>query len=226
MAVFLLATLMAVTFVIASTAQADGPDEDELRKIKELIAQQRGDDHVKLPDNDKLTVPDDPKDGIAYRLEYETYDAETGETTTVLEGVARFYPPAKDTHDDKSVHDDGALAVYAGDSYSIAADASRYGFAAYVAIHDATAPTAYEFGYELPEGYKLSEDGRGGIKVINGEDIIVGAILAPWALDADGQQVPTTFKLRGDTLVQTVEHTEAAYPVVADPTFLGFHLTQ
>ena len=62
--VFLLAALLASAFATASAAQADEPDEDELRKIKELIAQQRGDDHVNLPYNDKLALPYDPKDGI------------------------------------------------------------------------------------------------------------------------------------------------------------------
>ena len=153
--VFLLAALLASAFATASTAQADGPDEDELRKIKELIAQQRGDDHVKLPNNDKLTVPDDPKDGIAYRLEYGAIDPDTEKTVIKSQGHIRFYPPVTDAHKDLVSHDDDDLALYSGDSYHIAADAGRYGFASYVAIRNASAPTAYEFRYDLPEGFKL-----------------------------------------------------------------------
>ena len=48
----------------------------------------------------------------------------------------------------------------------------------------------------------------------------VAGVLAPWAIDADAQAVPTRFTLDGTTLVQTVDHDDAVYPVVADPVFV------
>ena len=42
-------------------------------------------------------------------------------------------------------------------------------------LHD-KAPTAYEFGYELPEGYNLSERNSGGILILNGEEDAVGFV--------------------------------------------------
>lgn len=81
---------------------------------------------------------------------YDEVDPDTGETTTWFEGTARFYLPVTDTHKDLKVHNNGDLAVYAGNSYHIAVDASQFGFAAYIGILNENAPTAYEFGYELP----------------------------------------------------------------------------
>lgn len=127
----------------------------------------------------------------------------------MVDGVARFYPPVTDAHKFKAVHDDNGLAVYSGGSYHLAVDASAYGFSAYIAILDATAPTAYEFDYELPDGFKLSEDGKGGIVILNDQDALIGAILIPWAYDSNGVPIPTEFKLRDGTLTQIVTHTGA-----------------
>lgn len=48
----------------------------------------------------------------------------------------------------------------------------------------------------------------------------VGAIAAPWAFDADGNAVTTSYTIEGDVLIQTIEHLDSAvYPVLADPWF-------
>ena len=39
------------------------------------------------------------------------------------------------------------------------------------------------------------------------------------AVDADGEAVRTAYKLSGSAIVQTIQHSGAAYPVVADPSF-------
>ncbi|WP_031155363.1 hypothetical protein [Streptomyces erythrochromogenes] len=47
-----------------------------------------------------------------------------------------------------------------------------------------------------------------------------GHIDAPWAKDANGKAVPTSYRLDGNTLVQTIETgPDTAYPVVADPHY-------
>ena len=172
---------------------------------------------MKLDANDKLQLSSDPKAGVEYRLESLSIDAVTGETTTTVEGMARFYLPATDDHKTKTVIGDNDLAIYAGDSYDIALDASEEGFAAYVYIRDASAPTSYEFEFGLPSGFKLSEDGEGGIEVLNVEGDVIGTVAPPWAVDANGDSAPTAYKLRDNVLVQTVEHVGAVYPVVSDP---------
>jgi hypothetical protein len=48
---------------------------------------------------------------------------------------------------------------------------------------------------------------------------VVSRVAPAWALDADGDPVPTRYELRGNNLVQTVDHTGAdfSYPITADP---------
>ncbi|MFI6407826.1 hypothetical protein [Streptomyces sp. NPDC050548] len=54
--------------------------------------------------------------------------------------------------------------------------------------------------------------------VIVRNDQVIGDIEAPWAKDADGTPVPTSYSVSGDQLIQTVDFTSAnAFPVVADP---------
>jgi len=216
LAMVLLSGLVGGAFWIAATPQgtAQEPDYDALKETMDL---HRTHEKVNLDVNDKLQIPTDPKDGIAYQLRSREIDVSTGEATTTLQGVARFYPPITDSHADKSVTSDNDLAVYSGTSYDIALGASQTGFATYVVVRDENAPTSYEFNFDLPTGFKLSEDGEGGIEVLNSNQEVVGKIEAPWAFDADGEAVDTVYKLSNGMLVQTLNHVGAAYPVVADP---------
>ena len=199
-------------------AQADTQTVD-YDKLKSLIDPKRDKDPVKLDANDKLTIPTDPKDGVAYQLQSININVSTGETTTVSEGVARLYPPATDAHDDKAVLGDKDMAIYRGTNYDIALDATDTGFSTYIVVLNENAPTDYEFEVDLPSGYKLSEDGNDGIEILNSDNDVVGTMSAPWAVDANGNEIDTVYKLRGDKLVQTLSHQGAEYPVVADPNF-------
>ena len=187
--------------------------------LKELIEPNRDKDPVKLSDNDKLTIPTNPNSGVSYQLESLTYNASTGEMATVPEGVALLHLPVKDVHDNKALLGDDDMVIYRGTNFDIAVDASAKGFASYIVALNENAPTSYDFGVDLPSGYKLSEDGDGGVEVLNDENDVVGVIEAPWAVDSNGESVPTQYKLRGGALVQTLQHSGASYPVVADPDY-------
>jgi hypothetical protein len=86
-------------------------------------------------------------------------------------------------------------------------------------IDSASAPTQYAFHFDLADGMRLLAGTQGVIIESHGD--VVGYIDAPWAVDATGASVPTSYQVRGDTLIQTVAHKGAAYPVVADPS-IGF----
>ncbi|WP_447948091.1 hypothetical protein [Microbacterium maritypicum] len=88
------------------------------------------------------------------------------------------------------------------------------------------------FGYPLPEGVEgeIQSDGSviltRALEMDNGSaptdaDVIVGQIEPAWAVDANGKAVPTTYVLADGMLTQKVDTTDAAFPVVADPTW-GF----
>ncbi len=97
-----------------------------------------------------------------------------------------------------------------------------------VLIEDSTAPQDYAFKFELPKGsefvrgsdLKSDEIDNDDIVIIDNEGFINGIIKAPWAKDANGKSLKTTYKLEGDVLVQHIEFDENTnFPVVADPWY-------
>jgi hypothetical protein len=83
-------------------------------------------------------------------------------------------------------------------------------------------PTRYEFDLgESSDIVELSIAPNGGVQVSDTSDGDLGFIDPPWAMDANGDPVPTHYEIAGNQLVQAVEHHGAAYPVVADPSFHG-----
>lgn len=90
-------------------------------------------------------------------------------------------------------------------------------------IESAAAQERYEYGF--PEADFIFEDSESGslflVRFTDTEEgiEIVGALGAPWAVDANGTQVPTHYEIDGTTVTQVVEHIDGgyAYPIVADP---------
>ena len=68
-------------------------------------------------------------------------------------------------------------------------------------------------------GVKLVSQTDGGVSVYRDEALIAN-IATPWAIDANGINVTTYYKLEGASLVQVIEPTATtAYPIVADPSW-------
>ncbi|MDN3026666.1 DNRLRE domain-containing protein [Streptomyces sp. S.PB5] len=88
-------------------------------------------------------------------------------------------------------------------------------------IKNATAPHEYTSAMRLPAGARLTPFDGDTVLISSGTDdapVVHGLIDAPWARDANGAEVPTSFRIEGDKLVQTVDFTATtAFPVVADP---------
>ncbi len=90
-------------------------------------------------------------------------------------------------------------------------------------IDGPTSPTEYRHELQLPAGAVARDDG-GFITFWSSTGDFLGGVAPAWAVDADGRDVPTSFRLDGTTLVQLVAHDAGdAYPVVADP-WLGADL--
>lgn len=96
-----------------------------------------------------------------------------------------------------------------------------------ITIDNCTAPNRYEFTYNLDEGQKMvssaeylgEEFDTNEIFIVNEDNEIQYLIEAPWAKDANGNDVPTHYEIEGDTLVQIVDFDEnSAFPIVADPS--------
>lgn len=93
-----------------------------------------------------------------------------------------------------------------------------------VTLKDDKASATHRFRLNLPQGADITEDGQGGFEITRegreGVHLPVATIDAPWAKDANGDAVHTSYKLDGNDIVQTVEtNDKTAFPVVADPKF-------
>lgn len=85
-------------------------------------------------------------------------------------------------------------------------------------ITEASAPTEYRYVVDAASGGGLVLTDDGGVDVVGADGFVVSHVLAPWAVDANGNSVPTHFSIDGDNLTQIIEHDPGtAYPVVADP---------
>ena len=76
------------------------------------------------------------------------------------------------------------------------------------------------FHLENPSGTQLVDTGPGFDVMADGPEgpVLLASIAAPWAVDALGRQLATSYSLHGNTLVQQVETKGAVYPIVADPS--------
>jgi hypothetical protein len=110
------------------------------------------------------------------------------------------------------VYESGAGAV------SLAAQATvDGGLQVLVVIDGADAPSEYRFDMSVPAGATLVATADGGAEVVGADGQAMAGVAPAWALDADGQPVPTRYRIEGTTLVQVIDHHGAAYPVVGDP---------
>lgn len=98
-----------------------------------------------------------------------------------------------------------------------------------VAIHsvmnDASAPASYRYTFNMDAGTRLVLDEKdGSVVALNAEGVPDFFVAAPWAADANGHPVSTSYTVEGDALVQHVQvDPSTAFPVVADP-WLGIDL--
>lgn len=93
-------------------------------------------------------------------------------------------------------------------------------FMALIIINNADAPTEYRFEHAVPEGHTAEVQDDGSVRFFDAGGNEAGGVMAPWAVDADGNDITTSYRLDGDTIIQTVNHQDAVYPVVADPLWI------
>jgi hypothetical protein len=79
--------------------------------------------------------------------------------------------------------------------------------------------TEARFGLPVGVTASISPEGGGtpGAVVLTDLDGRVSVLAAPWAKDAHGVSLPTSYRIEGSTLVQTVDTAGAVFPVAADP---------
>ena len=80
---------------------------------------------------------------------------------------------------------------------------------------DDTQRFSYRLG--LPDAANAYLTAEGAVRIVRADGRALVTIATPWARDAVGRSLPTSFSLEGSTLVQTVNTRGARLPVVADP---------
>jgi hypothetical protein len=93
-------------------------------------------------------------------------------------------------------------------------------------MQSTSAPNSQRYRLSLPPGASVTRAGEGFV-LVGANDAVIGSIDEPWARDATGRTLPTTYELVGTTLLQRTDTTNAVFPVVADPKItvgLGVYL--
>ncbi|MCU1372251.1 MAG: hypothetical protein JWO77_3445 [Ilumatobacteraceae bacterium] len=189
----------AAESIAAVNAAAPAPAIDATQSMDELVADQSG---------TEVSISTEPSAGT---------DIRTAEGSLVEIGV-----PGSASEEGTIT---GSEVVYRG----VAVDATAVsrptaeGAQTLLVLDGSDAPTTFRFPISVDgAAAQLREDAAGAVTVISREDGEAVATIAPaWATDADGHPVPTSFRVDGNVLIQTVQHRGASYPVVADPNTCG-----
>jgi hypothetical protein len=89
-----------------------------------------------------------------------------------------------------------------------------------VVITGPDAPTEFRFPIGLHDGLSLEKMPSGGFDIVHERfGATVGRFHAPWGCDSIFRQIRAGYELDDTTLVMSVEHQDAIYPVVADPYY-------
>lgn len=153
-----------------------------------------------------VTIPRDPSDGV--------------ELTVDTASVSIRLPEVEEASAAVSL-DSGAVTYPATNGVANTVIPRDGGLQMLTTIASAEAPTSFAYDVTVPEGGSISLVGDGSAVIVDAGGEPVLTTTTPWAVDANGNHVPTHYEIEGDSLVQIVEHAagDHAYPIVADPTW-------
>ena len=227
-----LAALLAVSTLAIAPAGASDPDVGidsveeveqaleetlaEVPAIEELVEESLADfNDLEIDENSDVVVELDTDNGATVEIPADASDP------IILEGTDSedtIHVELPGNADDADVLDDGSVVFEdAAVDTDLVVQAQEDGGVRVLAVLDgADAPTRFDF--EGEQELLLFDDGSALALDDTGEP--VAEIPAPWAYDANGNEVPSWYTVDGTTLTLHVEHSAVtAYPVVADPEY-------
>lgn len=196
----------AVEEVLAEVPSIENLVEETLADVADLEINENADVVVELETDDGATVeiPDEADEPIVL----ESADGNVLEVELPGNG------------DDAEVTDDGSV-VYedAVTDTDIVVQAQDDGGVRMIAVIDgADAPDQFSFEVDATPSTVMMVGGDGSVGIVDTEIGSVSVLPAPWAYDAEGNEVPSWYTIVNDAVVLNVDHSSvAAYPVVADP---------
>lgn len=150
-------------------------------------------------------------------------DASQGVAFGGASGVMRVkIPEAREVGQGVQISD-GAVAYPSDTGSATTVVPLRGGVQLLASIANKNSPTEYTYEFDL-QGGQYIEVTNSGAAVYDASGEIESLIAKPWAVDAEGSEIPTRYDVRGNSLVQVVDHTSVSdikYPVVADPIILA-----
>ncbi|MDO5681732.1 MAG: hypothetical protein Q4G46_02730 [Propionibacteriaceae bacterium] len=85
-------------------------------------------------------------------------------------------------------------------------------------IPDADSPRQYVYPLTIPNGSKIGLLESGDVIISGSGGEFIAGISKPWAVDADGVNLPTKFRIEGNKVIQEIDFSrDTKFPVVADP---------
>lgn len=218
------ATSGALILGAAPAALADGPSAAE--KTAAAVEKATGTTDIAPSSSSAggtVTAKTDNEDGQSATVTLPATADGTVNTTT-SDGLSASFG-LSNTSNTQGVKTTNGTVVYpdAAKNTDLALQPTTDGGArALLTINKADAAQEYRFDLHLPDGAVTKQLDDGNVLILasgGGEDAeIIGAFDAPWAEDANGKAVETTYRVEGGALVQSVAFDrESAFPIVADP---------
>lgn len=146
-------------------------------------------------------------------------NAATGVSIGDSPEAIRIFPDPAAASGDVSKTADG-LSVYGGSggvSTIVERNSAGASIATVAARHNGVDQQTFHYRLSLPAGHSLRTSGDGGADIVASDGTVRAKIAAPWARDANGTSLQSSYTIDGDTLSQTINTAAAVFPVVADP---------
>lgn len=219
------ATAMVATFLLAAPANAFGTDASEGQATKSAVAEAFAGveavnpDLIREPLSPELTVGTFP---LGHGAVDVPSNLTTGVTFTAPDGGTLTISPSDVSTAEQAAPLPRGGVVFPDEDSAHSVIVVDQGVQMLTTMMSPDAPTRHSYDLDLAPGQQLQlvDD---GVVVTDADGSVILSAAAPWATDAEGNAVPTTYEVDGSTLTQVVEHTtvDAAYPIVADPIWLA-----
>jgi hypothetical protein len=110
-------------------------------------------------------------------------------------------------------------------SLSGAVQATEGGGRSLAVLRDRPSGSSVSYPLSISRGLSLVPSSTGSLEIRSSKGVTVGYVAKPWALDATGRQLSTSYQVKAGALIQRIDTTQARFPVVADPWItLGWHI--
>jgi hypothetical protein len=212
---FLLASALGASLVLSglTPAAADTGSEDDLDVIMEIAPEiltktssaTMTDGELVLEGTDAtVVIPSSSSEPILIQGEVEVRVSlpEEGDVPRILEGElgAAVVDHGNGASSVPVVHQDGSLQIA-------------------TVLSDSSAPSEYAYSISVEGASSISIQEDGSVFYLDSAGDYLAGVVAPWARDANGKDLPTYFKVDGVLLTQYIDHSgpDVKYPVVADP---------